>query len=182
MSLRTLAILAAFALLAWVGFEIGRAGSDVPAPRIQSQSTLSGGAVNGKRIDGRAWSIDYDTVTMSPDASYATIAHVRDGRIHRPGKSDVRVQATDVTVNTVTNDLTVRGRVRFVEPLGKGRTRTFESVGATYVGASHTLILDHPSTITDDGATVTVANARVDFRSGEAVLGRIVGTRPGKQS
>ena len=177
---RTLALPATLAFLAWVGFEVARAGHESGPLRVATQSILTGGAVSGKRIDGRAWSIDYDSVTMSPDATYATIQHVRDGRIHRPGKPDVQVAATDVTVNSVTNDLTVRGPVRFVEPLGGGRTRTFQTVGATYIGVSHTLVLDHPATITDDGMTITVASARVDFRSGQADLGRIIATRPGK--
>lgn len=176
---RTPAMLVVLAFLAWVGFEIGRAGGDVAVQRVQQNSTLSSGKVTGKRVDGRAWSLDYDTVTMSPDGSFAHIAHVHDGRIHRKGKPDVLMKAEDVNVNTLTNDFTVNGPVRFREPVGAGRVRTFTTTGARYVGATRVLTLDHPATITDAGATIVVANLEIDFRTGDAKLGRIEGTRPG---
>jgi hypothetical protein len=135
--------------------------------------------LSGKRIDGRAWTMDYDKVTMSPDATYATIEHVRDGRIRRPGKPDVLVRADGVTVNTITNDLTITGPVTITDPERDGTTRVLRTVGAQYIGSSHTLILEHPATITADGATITVGGARMDFRTGATQLGRIVGTRPG---
>jgi hypothetical protein len=174
------AFVAAFAVLAWVGFEVGRAGHDIPPPHLLDQSTLSRGVISGKRIDGRAWSLDYDTATMSADATSATIAHVRDGHLHRPGKPDILVTADGVTINTVTNDLTIAGPVRLTEPLGDGKTRIFRTVGAQYIGMTRTLVIDHPSTIEEGGATLTVSTIRADFRSGKVVLGRIVGTRPGK--
>ncbi|MDB5028298.1 MAG: hypothetical protein JWO66_1987, partial [Candidatus Eremiobacteraeota bacterium] len=71
---------AVLALLAWVGFEIGRAGGDIQVARTAAPDKLLHGRVQGKRIDGRSWSLDYDSVTMSPDGSLVTIAHVRDGR------------------------------------------------------------------------------------------------------
>lgn len=177
-SWRRTAIVAAFAVLAWVGFEIGRAGNDVPPPQFASNSTLQKGTIEGKRVDGRAWSLDYDTLSLSSDGAQATIAHVRDGKIHRVGKPDMRVQATDLTLNTVTNDLNIRGPVTLVEPLSGGE-RVFRTVGAVYVGALKTLTLPHTATITERGATVTVASAKIDFKSGEATFGRIIGTRPG---
>ena len=176
---RTPVALASLAFLAWVGFEIGRAGSDIVVQRVQQPSTLLNGRVTGKRVDGRAWSLDYDTVTMSADGSQATIGKVREGRLHRKGKSDVLMQGDDVTVNTATNDLFVRGKVKFREDLGGGRIRTFETTGARYVGATRTLQLDNRATITDAGATVIVATMTIDFRTGDAKLGRIEGTRPG---
>ncbi len=176
---RPVALVGGFALLGWVGFEIGRAGGDIAPPRIAQPSMLVNGNVSGKRIDGRSWSLDYDTVSMAPDGTSATIAHVKHGRIHRKGKPDVTFTATDVTVNTVTNDLMIGGPVDFHEPVNATRARTFRTVGARYIGATRTLVLDHPATITDAGAVVTVASARIDFRSGDASLGRIMGTRPG---
>ncbi|HZO93669.1 MAG TPA: hypothetical protein VFB22_07845 [Candidatus Baltobacteraceae bacterium] len=179
MTWRTPASLVALAFLAWVGYEIGRAGSDMTPPPIQGATKLINGAMHGKRFDQKAWSLDYDTITFSPDGTQATIAHVRDGRIHRPGKPDVLLKADDVTFNTVTSDLTVGGPIDVVEPLGDGETRTFKSVGARYFGISRTLELTHPSTITGQGATLTVANAQVNFRTGDITLGRVVGTKPG---
>jgi hypothetical protein len=176
---RTAVAIVALAFLAWVGFEVGRAGSDVTIQHVQGPSTLVAGRVTGKRLNGQAWSLDYDKVTMSPDGAQAQIDHVRDGHIHRVGKPDVLMSADNVTVNTVTNDLTVAGPVTFEEDLGGGRTRTFATTGARYVGASRILTIDHTATITDAGATVTVASMTIDFRTGDARLGRIVGERPG---
>jgi hypothetical protein len=91
-----------------------------------------------------------------------------------------RTCATDGSIVSggPTNDLTVRGRVTFKEDLGGGRTRTFATNGAHYVGTTRTLTLDHTATITDSGATITVSSVSIDFRTGEAQLGRIVGVRP----
>src|ERR1700684_4169763 len=101
MNWRVVAAVAVLAVLAWVGYEIGRAGNDIQVARIAMPGSLTGGKVVGKRLDGRSWSLDYDTVTMSADNTIATIAHVRDGRIHRPGKPDVRMEADGVQVNTL---------------------------------------------------------------------------------
>lgn len=177
MSWRIVVAVVALAFLAWVGFEIGRAGNDVQYARSAGPDTLIKGTVQGKRIDRRAWSLDYDSLTMSPDGTLLTIAHVRDGRIHRVGKPDVLMHADGVAVNTVTNDLTVSGPVYFTEDEGGGRTRTFESTGALYNGFSRTLTLNHKSTITDSGATVTVAHMTINFRTGDSSFGRIEGVK-----
>jgi hypothetical protein len=179
MSWRTLAALVALGFVAWIGIEIGRAGGDIPVQRGAASSRLINGSVSGKRVDGRAWSLDYDTVTLSPDGTQATIAHVKDGRIHRAGKPDVQMKADGVTVNTITNDLVVSGPVEFRDDLGNGRVRTFKTKGARYAGVTRMLVLDHTATITDAGATVTVASLTIDFRTGDAKLGRIEGSRPG---
>ena len=177
MNWRILGSIAVLAFLAWVGFEIGRAGSDVQFARTAGPDTLTKGRMQGKRLDQRAWSLDYDSLTMSPDGTLVTIAHVRDGRIHRVGKPDVQMRADGVTVNTFSNDLTVAGPVTFVEGEGAGRKRTFKSVGAVYNGTSHVLTLNHPATITDSGATVTVASMTVNFKTGDASFGRIEGSK-----
>jgi hypothetical protein len=182
LSWRVPAALAALAFLGWVGYEIGRAGGDIQVQRVAGPDTLTHGKVQGRRIDGRSWSLDYDTVTMSPDGSQATIAHVRDGRIKRVGKPDVLMKADNVTVNTITNDLTITGPVEFSEGIAPGRTRTFKTVGARYTGVTRVMQLDHTATITDSGATVVVSNATVDFRTGDVSLGRIEGTKPGSKS
>ena len=93
MTWRTPAVVAVLAFLAWVGFEIGRAGSDIQVARVPTADKMFHGSVHGKRIDQRAWSLDFDTVTLSPDGLNATIAHVRDGRIHRVNKPDVLMKA-----------------------------------------------------------------------------------------
>lgn len=180
LSLRNVSVIVALVVLAWVGYEIGRAGNDITPPRVAPGSTLKNGTIDGKRVDGRAWSLDYDTVELSPDGTQAKIAHVRDGKIHRDGKPDITVQATGVTLNTVTNDLFITGPVTLTEPLPKG-ARVFHTVAANYVGALKQLTLKNPATITEDGGTVTVASATIDFKTGEATFGRIEGTRSGTQ-
>lgn len=176
--LRRAAMVAAIVVLGWVGYEIVRAGNDVAPPRGAAMSTLKNGRIDGKRVDGRAWSLDYDTVSLSTDGTQATIGHVHDGRIHREGKPDITVQATDVTLNTVSNDLIIRGAVTLTEPLPNG-ARVFRTVAANYIGALKQLTLKNPATITENGGTVTVASAKIDFKTGEATFGRIEGTRSG---
>lgn len=177
MNWRVPAAVAVLAFLAWVGFEIGRAGSDIQVARVAGPNTLSNGRVQGKRIDGRSWSLDYDSVTMSADGSQATIAHVRDGRLRRAGKPDVLMKADGVTVNTITNDLVVTGPVTFTEQEGPGRTRTFDTKGAHYNGGTHELQLDHTATITEGNAKVVVSKLVANFRTGAVTLGRIEGTK-----
>jgi hypothetical protein len=174
---RPFAVVAVLAFLAWVGYEIGRAGSEIAVPRTATNDVLVGGAIHGKRIDQRAWSLDFDTASVSPDGSQATIAHVRDGRIHRPGKPDVTMTADGVTVNRITNDFTVSGPVTFVEPEAGGRVRRFTTVGAHYSGATRVLHLDHTATITEGTTKVVVSSAKVNFRTGDVSVGSLQGTR-----
>lgn len=174
---RPLAVVAVLAFLGWVGYEIGHAGTDATVPRIASNDTLVGGTIHGRRLDQRAWSLDFDTATVSPDGSQATIAHVRDGRIHRPGKPDVKMTADGVVINRITNDLTVTGPVTFVEPEPGGRERRFTTVGAHYFGGMRMLKLEHVATITEGTTRVTVASASVDFRTGDVTFGQMEGTR-----
>jgi len=168
---------AVLALLAWVGYEIGRAGNDIAVQKSAGPNTFVHGSMHGKRIDGRSWSLDYDTITMSPDGSFVRIPHVRDGRLHRDGKPDVLMSADDVSANTTTNDIQIGGDVKFTEQEGPGRTRTFVTKGAHYNGLSHELTLDHKATITEGTTTVVVASASVNFRTGAVTLGPLLGTK-----
>lgn len=177
MSWRIPVAVAVLALLAWVGYEIARAGADIVVQKTAGPNTFLHGSVHGKRIDGRSWSLDYDSVTMSPDGSFARIPHVRDGRLHRDGKPDVLMTADDVSANTTTNDIQIGGDVKFTEQEGPGRTRTFVTKGAHYNGLSHELTLDHTATITEGNATVVVASAVVNFRTGAVALGKLEGTK-----
>lgn len=179
MNWRVPAALAVLAFLGWVGFEIGRAGGDIQVARVALPGSLKGGAVVGKRLDGRSWSLDYDSVTMSPDNAIATIAHVRDGRIHRPGKPDVLMRADGVQVNTLTNDVLISGPVHFAVPEANGRTRTFDTVGARYFGGLRQLQLEHTATITEGGTKLIVGSATVNFRTGEVTTGALEGMKTG---
>jgi hypothetical protein len=81
--LRTIAALVAAAVLIWITWQTIHAGADIPSQRATSQTQLSGGSANDKRLDGRSWSLDYDTATISPDGSLAEIENVHNGVILR---------------------------------------------------------------------------------------------------
>lgn len=171
---RIIVIVAIVAGLAWVVYKTVTAGGDIPAPQNQLGTVLSGGQAGGKRLDGKSWSLDYDSLTMSPDGMTADIQNVHDGVIYRDGKPYMHVRAEHITANRVTNDFTVRGKVEFTQIGGADRHLT--TTGATFAGFKQQLTLAKPTVIRDGPTTITVANAVIDFRSGNVTTGRIVGT------
>jgi hypothetical protein len=138
------------------------------------QTRLSLGSANGRRLDGKSWSLDYDAASLSPDGSIAEINDVHDGVITRNGKPYMRMTARHVTANLGANDFVVTGPVTFSEV--DGQRRQLQTVGAHYSGFDQTLHLDQPTTIREGAATLRVATAVINFRTGETTLGRIVGT------
>jgi hypothetical protein len=172
--LRTIAALVVVAGLAWVGYETVRAGEDIPPPHAQALTQLSSGHASDKRIDGKSWSLDYDSATMSADGSQAEIDNIRDGTINRNGKPYMHVRAKHVSANLQLNEFTVVGPVTFDEVGGQGRTLV--TSGAHYIGFSHTLELPNRTTIRSGPVHLIVDHATVDFSTGTTTLGRIVGT------
>jgi lipopolysaccharide export system protein LptC len=172
--LRTAAILIAVAALAWVTWQTIHAGADIPSARTQAQTQLTGGSANDKRLDGKSWSLDYDTATLSPDGSLATIENVHHGVILRNGKPYMRMTAKHVSANLSYNDFVVTGPVSFTE-IG-GQRRELFTDEAHYAGSDHTLHLDHPTTIHAGGMSFQVRTAVVNFATGETKLGRMTGT------
>jgi lipopolysaccharide export system protein LptC len=150
------------------------AGTDIPSQRTQQQTQLSGGSANDKRIDGKSWSLDYDTATLSPDGSLAEIDHVHNGVILRDGKPYMRMTAKHVSANLSYNDFVVSGPVSFTE-IG-GQRRELFTDQAHYSGNDHLLHLDHPTTIHAGNMTFHVATALVNFNTGATKLGRITGS------
>jgi hypothetical protein len=173
-ALRTVAALIAIAVLSWIGYETVRAGNDVPPPAPQALTQLTGGHASDKRVDGKSWSLDYDSATMSADGSTAEIENVRDGVIKRNGKPYMHVRAKHISANLAQNDFTVVGPVTFQEIGGQGRTLV--TTGAQYLGFSHTLALPNRTTIREGPIHLIVDHATVDFSTGATTLGRIVGT------
>jgi lipopolysaccharide export system protein LptC len=171
---RVLAALVVVAGLSWVAWQTVHAGADIPAQNTTSQTKLSGGSANDKRIDGKSWSLDYDTATLSPDGSLAEISNVHDGVILRDGKPYMRMTAKHVSANLNFNDFVVSGPVSFVE-IG-GQRRQLDTDEAHYSGNDHILHLDHATTIRAGGMTFHVAKALVNFTTGDTKLGRITGT------
>jgi hypothetical protein len=172
--LRAVAALVAAIGLGWVAWQTVHAGADIPAQNGTSQTQLSGGSANDKRIDGKSWSLDYDTATLSPDGSLAEISNVHDGVILRDGKPYMRMTAKHVSANLSYNDFVVTGPVHFVE-IG-GERRQLDTDEAHYSGNDHILHLDHVTTIRAGGMTFHVASALVNFTTGDTKLGRINGS------
>jgi lipopolysaccharide export system protein LptC len=168
-----LAIIVA-AALAWVIYQTIHAGSEIPPPPAQQQTRLAGGSANDKRVDGKSWSLDYDTAELSPDGAIATIENVHDGVILRGGKPYMHMTAQHVTANLTLNDFNVTGKVTFTE-IG-GQHRRLATIGAHYSGTDHTLHLDQPTTIRDGPFTVRVTRAVVNFSTGATTLGPIIGS------
>jgi len=168
-----LAIVAA-AVLSWIVYQTVHAGSEIPPPPAQQQTRLAGGSANDKRIDGKSWSLDYDTAELSADGAIATVEHVHDGVILRGGKPYMHLTAQHVTANLTLNDFIVTGNVTFTE-IG-GQHRRLQTIGARYSGTDHTLHLDHTTMIRDGPFTVRVANAIINFSTGATTLGPIVGS------
>ena len=172
--LRVGAALIAAAVLGWIAWQTIHAGADIPAQRTTSTTQLSGGSANDKRLDGKSWSLDYDTATLSPDGSLAEIDNVHNGLILRDGKPYMRMAAKHVSANLAYNDFVVTGPVSFTE-IG-GQHRRLDTDQAHYSGSDHTLHLDHPTTIRGNGMTFHVAKALVNFTTGATKLGRITGS------
>jgi hypothetical protein len=161
-------------LLAWIVYQTVHAGSDIPPPSSSNVTQLSGGSAGGKRIDGRSWSLDYTTATMSPDGQSIAIDNVRDGLITHDGKPFARMQAAHVVANVGSNNFSAQGPVVFTELAG--RRRQIRTVDATYDGEHRILTLVHPAPIHDGAMTVVVDHATMNFATGETKLGRITGT------
>lgn len=172
--LRVPIALAVLVVLGWVVYQTIHAGEEIPPPPAQTQTRLVGGSANDRRIDGKSWSLDYDTATLSPDGSLATVDHVHDGVILRNGKPYMHMSAQHVSANLAANTFDVTGAVTFRE-IG-GQHRTLDTDGARYSGVDHVLHLDHPTTIHEGRVTLHVTKATVNFLTGDTKLGKIEGS------
>jgi lipopolysaccharide export system protein LptC len=159
--------------LGWIVYQTIHAGDEIPPPPSQTQTRMLGGSANDKRIDGKSWSLNYDTATLSPDGSLATIERVHDGTIMRDGKPYMHMTAQHITANLALNDFVVTGPVTFTEVGGTHRRLVTD--GAHYAGSTHVLTLDHPTTIRDANVTFHVASAAINFATGDTKLGKITG-------
>jgi hypothetical protein len=163
------------ALLGWLGVGIYRAGGDVPPPPPASETKLTSGHAEGRRVDGKpSWSLDYDRVVASSDSTMATLYNVRHGQIYKRGKPFMKMVAKEVVVNTLSNDFVVTGPLELTENDGK-HDRHLTSDAANYSGVLQTLTLSHPAKISSDGARVNVKSATVNFKSGDMNFGPLVG-------
>lgn len=173
--LRWSLIACGLAFVAWVGWGIQHAGIDVPPLPVAQPVTLTHGLASGRRMKGPSWSFDYQTVQTSPDGSFADIDDVRHGILYRAGKPFLGVTATHVSVNTVTNDFTATGAIH-IWSLDPAHRRTLDTDHAVWTNASEKLLLDHPVTLDDDGASVVVKTVSINFRTGVSRAGPVQGS------
>jgi lipopolysaccharide export system protein LptC len=164
-------------VLVAIGFGIGvyQAGLDAPPPPTLQPTTIQHGQAEGRRLDGRSWSLDYDRIRMSTDQVTADLDGIRDGKLFRKGKPPVRLQAQHATINTASNDFTLTGPVTIKVP-ENGKLRTFTSDSAVWNSFSQTLVLAHPSTFTQGDIVLHVDHLSWNVKTGETKLGKIRGT------
>jgi hypothetical protein len=173
--LRTLGILAGFALLIVVGVGVYRAGLDLPPAPGARPVVIEHGLAQGRRITGPSWAFDYDTVQTSPDGSLSEVNGVHDGVLYRKGKPYIKLTAKQMSVNTVTNDFSAAGPIHLliVDPV---HHRTLDTDAAIWTNASQTLTLSHPVTVDDDGVKMVVKNVTIDFAKGTSRAGPMNGS------
>jgi hypothetical protein len=173
--LRTLSILAGFALLIIVAVGVYRAGLDLPPAPVAQPVVIEHGLAQGRRITGPSWRFDYETVQTSPDGSLSDINGVHDGVLYRKGKPFIAMTAAHLSVNTITDDFSASGPVH-LQTLDPQHRRTLDTDAAVWTNASQTLTLSHPVAIDDEGTKATVKNVTIDFRTGQSHAGGLSGS------
>jgi hypothetical protein len=174
--LKILIAVVAVGLGGWLTYAVIHAGDDIPPPPPQAQTQLEAGRAEGRRLKFKAWTLDYDAISTSPDGTVATLDGVHDGRFFKNGTPTMKMTAKHVVVNLTSNDFFASGTID-ISDIGGTHHRHFLSDAATYAGTGEILTLPQFATIKSDGATLRVANATVNFRTGDVTLGRIVGVR-----
>ncbi len=169
---RRVLLLALLAFAGWVTWGIVHAGGTVPNIGTTTESELKRGHAEGRRVDARSWSLDYDEIVESPDGSTATLYHVRHGEIFRHGKPYVSVKADSIVVNTISNDFSASGHVVLTENDGQ-HARRFRSAEALYAGATQVLNLPAAVQLESDGMSAHFDHATVNLKTGVMSVGRI---------
>jgi hypothetical protein len=169
---RRIALLAGLAFVAWVAWGIIHADGPVLNVGTTTVSQLERGHAEGRRVNARAWSLDYGRILEAPDGTTATLYDVRHGEIFRNGKPYVSVRADSVVVNTLSNDFSASGHVELTEIDGK-HDRRFRSERALYNGVPQILTLPTAVRIESDGMTASFDHAIVNLKTGSMSLGRI---------
>jgi hypothetical protein len=169
---RRVALAAGLAFAGYVTWGIVHADGPVQNVGVPVTSQLDRGHAEGRRIDARAWSLDYGRIVEAPDGSIATLYDVRHGEIFRNGKPYVTVSADTVVVNTLSNDFSASGHVVFTENDGKHQRR-FRSERAVYNGVPQVLTLPAAVRIESDGMAASFDHAVVNLKTGAMTVGRI---------
>ncbi len=169
---RRMLLLAGLAFAAYVVWGVWHAGGPPVNVGTTTVSELERGHAEGRRMNARAWSLDYGRIIEAPDGTTATLYDVRHGEIFRNGKPYVSVRADSVVVNTLSNDFSATGHVVLIENDGK-HTRRFRSEHALYNGLPEVLTLPSTVHIESDGMAASFDHAIVNLRTGSMQLGRI---------
>ena len=160
-------MLAAVALLAYVGYGIYDAGRDErPAPLPNSNISFRKGHASGQRVKFRSWAADYDTIVSNADQTILDIQNVRNGTIFKNGKPYMHVRAAHMTVNTITHDFAETGPMH-AETVGSQPARTFDTDSAVWNDARQTLTFSKRVVVhTGSGDPLTVGSLTLDIKTG----------------
>jgi Lipopolysaccharide-assembly, LptC-related len=177
LTLRNVLIVTGALFLAWIIYELYRAGGDISVPPKNPVTTIiKHGTAVGDRLHLRSWELDYDSITIGPDGITNTLENVRDGRYYKNGKPYAAMKAKHIVVNTVSNDFVEKGPIEVREIDGKHKV-TFTSDAAIYEAATQTLMLNNPTTILYDNKTIHVDHATFNFKTRDIKTGHLTGVQ-----
>jgi hypothetical protein len=176
LSLRRLAAGAGLAILAFFCWGIYRAGlGETPPPASSSDIVFNQGKANGERITTRSWTAQYDKLVSNADQSVLDLDNVRNGTIFKAGKPYLHVRAEHMTVNTLTRDFAVTGRLH-VETVGSKPARSFDTTSAHWSDGLQILELDNRVTIeTGAEAPLSVGRLTLNVKTGAVEMHGVSG-------
>jgi hypothetical protein len=166
--IRRLALAAAVAFFAYVGYELYAAGLDErPPPPTTASLTFRDGRVVGHRIATRSWSADFDRIVSNADQTFLELDGVRNGTIYRAGKPYLHVSARHMAVNTISRDFTASGPIH-VETIGAKPRRSFDTTSAAWSDSVQRLTLDkHIVVHNGTDAPLDVGSMTFEVRTGQ---------------
>jgi hypothetical protein len=168
-----LGIVAALAVVAFLGIGVYRAGNETVAPPMQIPIEVQGGRAVGHRISARSWSLQYDRMQASADGTFVDVEGVHNGVLYRNGKPYLRLRAQHLSVNNISKDFTATGPLR-IETIDR-HPRTFDTRDATWLNYQQTLTMKNRIIVGTDGAKLFVEGLTIDVKTGRTRLGRIDG-------
>ncbi len=162
---QTIALCVGIAIVAILAWGIARTRDDFMPPAVQTGVTIKQGGAEGHRFGSKTanWSLDYDSITISPDQSFAELENIKDGTLFRNGKPYLKIKAKHVTVNIISNDFTATGHTIVRTLDGKNRTFVTDSLG--WVNVKQQLTLEKPVVITEtSGSRLTFERGIIDVK------------------
>ena len=176
-SVRSLLYVAGLVVVAYLIAGVYLAGkNEIPAPQGDGGPVVfDAGHAQGRRIDARSWSVDYDKLVANSDQTILNLDGIHNGVIYKKGKPYLHVQASHMTVNTVTRDFTVSGQLH-VESASDEPQRSFDTTLAMWNDGSQTLTLPAKTTIESGaGAPLSIDAMTFNVRTGKLELHKVSG-------